>query len=61
MGQYMLSTAEPDNIKAMLTNIAVFELSPRQNAASGLFSVMESSLSTAKNGKLLGHFSVLIS
>jgi hypothetical protein len=29
MGTYMFSVAEPDNIKVMLINIAVFELSSR--------------------------------
>jgi cytochrome P450 len=49
----MPSTAEPDNIKAMLTNIAVFELSPRaEMQPSGPFSVTESSPPMAKNGKL---------
>jgi hypothetical protein len=61
MGTYMFSTAEPGNIIAMLTNIAVFELSPPETQYSVLFSAMESSLPTAKNGKLLEHFSTSIS
>jgi hypothetical protein len=31
----MPSTADPDSIKAILTNIATFELSLRRNAALG--------------------------
>jgi hypothetical protein len=52
---------ESDNIKAVLTNIAVFELSPRRSAALGTVFGHAIFTTMAKNGQLLEHFSASIS